>query len=274
MGRKFPAGCALLLLLGATTAVHAEPGLFKSANTTPLLARSPKVVRIDSASLSYGDKLALDLAAAARIGRVAAIGPISATFSFYGAPRFIPARFRQAGKSVYVTMPGNENVAPPGYYTVFLLDASGRLSKGVIVLLGRQRAQPILALDASRSFQSVNDPDRLMRHSNFLGYIAAVNADSSDLAKLDAAFSVRPGLGDGTCYSLESRNYPGYFLRHTGFRLRINPFEDAALYRMDATFCAKLPLTGASGGGPVVRVAQISRVLHPSQKFRTLARPL
>ncbi len=80
--------------------------------------------------------------------------------------------------------------------------------------------------------------DRYLRHLNSLAYTEVVNASSSTVLKQDATFVVRHGLADSSCYSFESRNFPGHFLRHSQFRLRKDPNDGTAVFAQDATFCA------------------------------------
>ncbi len=69
------------------------------------------------------------------------------------------------------------------------------------------------------SLRSINFPDRLIRHMNFLGELTRV---VSDLDKHDATFTIVPGLADGRFISFQSVNIPGHFLRHQGFRLTLH----------------------------------------------------
>ena len=49
------------------------------------------------------------------------------------------------------------------------------------------------------------------------------------------------------CQSFESVDYPGYFLRHQDYRLKLSPRSDDALFRKDATFCVRSGLFSSSG---------------------------
>lgn len=69
---------------------------------------------------------------------------------------------------------------------------------------------------------------------------------SSIFDKYDATWVVRNGLSDSSCVSLESRNQPGSFLRHSNFRVYRQRMDGTALFRADATFC---PLKGQNGTG-------------------------
>lgn len=99
---------------------------------------------------------------------------------------------------------------------------------------------------AARSFQVTTSgyTDRFLRHANSLGVTSVINSSSPAVDKGDATFVVRAGLADSSCYSLESRNFPGSYLRHSNFRIRRDAPDGSALFREDATFCAQ----PASGG--------------------------
>ncbi|KUN31406.1 hydrolase [Streptomyces corchorusii] len=86
--------------------------------------------------------------------------------------------------------------------------------------------------------------DRYIRHYDGLGYTEAVDSGSSDLLKQDATWKVKPGLANRLCYSFESRNYPGEYLRHRDFRIRREAGDTSALYKADATWC---PVQGEGG---------------------------
>ncbi|GIJ46440.1 hypothetical protein Val02_33260 [Virgisporangium aliadipatigenens] len=103
-----------------------------------------------------------------------------------------------------------------------------------------------LPLDQARSFQ-VTTPgytDRYLRHQSALARTDVVNAGSDALLKADATFVVRRGLSDSSCYSFESKNFPGQYLRHANSRVRLNPNDNSQLFRDDATFCAFDGLSG------------------------------
>jgi len=107
-----------------------------------------------------------------------------------------------------------------------------------------------LTVGAAQSLRVVTPgyTDRYLRHFNSLGFTEVVNAGSPALLKADATFYVRRGLADPTCYSFESRNFPGHFLRHSNFRVRKDPGDGSSLFLADATFCAQ---PGRFGSGSV-----------------------
>ncbi|HEX6344256.1 AbfB domain-containing protein [Umezawaea sp.] len=85
--------------------------------------------------------------------------------------------------------------------------------------------------------------DRYVRHQNALGRTDHVDAGSPALLKADATWRVVPGLAGG-CHSLESRNFPGHYLRHQNSRVRISADDGTALMRADATWCGRSAPTG------------------------------
>ncbi len=86
--------------------------------------------------------------------------------------------------------------------------------------------------------------DRYIRHYDGLGFTEVVNAGSGDLLKQDATWTVRQGLANKLCYSFESRNYPGEYLRHREFRVRREASDGSTLSKEDATWC---PVQGSAG---------------------------
>ncbi|WP_328668777.1 alpha-L-arabinofuranosidase B [Streptomyces sp. NBC_00328] len=85
-----------------------------------------------------------------------------------------------------------------------------------------------------------------IRHQANAAVVSAITSSSPALDKSDATWIVRRGLADSSCYSFESRNYPGDFLRHYNYQLLRQPMTGTTQFRQDATFCAQ---AGKSGTG-------------------------
>ena len=101
-------------------------------------------------------------------------------------------------------------------------------------------------LNQAQSFQ-VTTPgftNRYLRHQGGLGFTAVVSAGSSTALKQDATWKVVRGLADANCYSLESVNYPGSFLRHRDFRIRLERNNSNPVFKQDATWCVRDGLSG------------------------------
>jgi hypothetical protein len=104
-----------------------------------------------------------------------------------------------------------------------------------------------LPLNTRHSFQ-VTTPgftDRYLRHMNGLAFTEVVNAASSAVLKADATYTIRAGLANASCFSFESVNFPGQFLRHMNFRVQKSVNDGSAVMLADATWCARSGLTGA-----------------------------
>ncbi len=96
------------------------------------------------------------------------------------------------------------------------------------------------------SLQSVNFPDKFIRHQNFLGELTPIE---SDLDRQDATFQLPDGAAFGDVLMLRSTNFPSHVLRHQDFRIKLQEFNpslippgghsetpDERLLREDSTF--------------------------------------
>jgi Glycosyl hydrolase catalytic core/Alpha-L-arabinofuranosidase B (ABFB) domain len=86
--------------------------------------------------------------------------------------------------------------------------------------------------------------NRFVRHSGGLGFTEIVNAASDPLLKRDATFRIVKGLASDGCYSLQSLNFPGEYLRHQDARVRKDANDGSEAFRKDATWCANQGLAG------------------------------
>jgi hypothetical protein len=133
-----------------------------------------------------------------------------------------------------------------------------------LVIMSLLFAGPLLtpnhvnAADVYKNFQSLNFQDRFIRHRDFLIYLEPVR---SGPALNDAAFNVVPGLA-GSCNSFESRNFPNFYIRHQNLRLKLNKFENEALFRKDATFCIRQGLA-------IQQTAPLNRSITPAASCGT-----
>lgn len=143
------------------------------------------------------------------------------------------AYIRHYNESVYLARQGGPN--PWDTATTFTQDTTWAAT----IPLWRSGAD--LPRDQAASFRVTTQgfTDRYLRHRDSLARTDVITATSDTLSKQDATFIVRRGLADPSCYSLESRNYPGSYLRHAAFRVRLAPNENTDLFRRDATFCVQ-----------------------------------
>lgn len=80
------------------------------------------------------------------------------------------------------------------------------------------------------SFRSQNYPNR---HRNFQGFLD--DYTNTQLFLDDASWIIHGGLASSNCVSFESVNFPGQYMRHSGFRIRLDPLMKTSLFREDAT---------------------------------------
>ncbi|WP_225409017.1 AbfB domain-containing protein [Stigmatella hybrida] len=117
-----------------------------------------------------------------------------------------------------------------------LLAASRQLNTQGLLPVGQHRSLQVMVPGYT---------DRYLRHFEGLGSTEVVTRTSSGPAKQDATFKVTAGLADAACYSFESRNFPGSYLRHFNSRIRRDARDGSALFDQDATFCARPALDGS-----------------------------
>jgi hypothetical protein len=115
---------------------------------------------------------------------------------------------------------------PPPYPGCPALQGSG--SSGVIALSAQRGGYA--------SFESYIAPDFYIRHYDYRGEASLIYSDR-DMD--DATFRIVPGLADDRCISFEASNYPGYFLRHRGSDIYLDPDNNSLGFSEDATFCPR-----------------------------------
>jgi hypothetical protein len=105
---------------GATDELNAEiyspPYLFKGPR--PTITSAPSLV-------AHGSTFLVATPDAASIASVALIRPAATTHAFNQEQRFLNLTFQQANGGLNVQAPANSNLAPPGFYLLFLLNGSG-----------------------------------------------------------------------------------------------------------------------------------------------------
>jgi uncharacterized membrane protein len=103
-------------------------------------------------SISYGSSFTVQTPDAANISSVALVRNGSPTHAFDMDQRYVGLPFTTGSGALTVTAPANGNIAPPGYYMLFLVDSSGVPSVARFVQVV---AQPDFSVSATPSSQSV-----------------------------------------------------------------------------------------------------------------------
>src|SRR5262245_10186526 len=101
---------------GPNAQIFSPPYLF--AGDRPAISSAPS-------RAGYGQSVFVGTADAATITQVTLLRTGSVTHTFDESQRFLRLSFTVTDNGLNVTMPANGNLAPPGYYMLFLLNSSG-----------------------------------------------------------------------------------------------------------------------------------------------------
>jgi hypothetical protein len=104
--------------------IFSPPYLFKG--TRPVIATAPS-------TLSYNTAFSVATPDAARIAKVSMIPLGTVTHHFNANQRYLSLSFSASAGSLTVQPPANANLAPPGYYMLFIVDTTGIPSVAAIL---------------------------------------------------------------------------------------------------------------------------------------------
>ncbi len=107
--------------------IYSPPYLFNGAR--PTIASAP-------ASAIYGRSTFIGTPEGGQISSVSLIGLGSATHAFNTGQHFVNLGFTQTSGGLNIQMPTNGNLAPPGYYMLFLVNGAGVPSVARVMLVG------------------------------------------------------------------------------------------------------------------------------------------
>jgi len=102
--------------------LYQPPYLFKSDGT---LANRPTISSVPTTSIGYSASFSVGTPNAANIQKVVLIRPGAPTHAFDMEQRLVGLSFTIGNGTLTVTSPPNANVAPPGYYMLFVLNKAG-----------------------------------------------------------------------------------------------------------------------------------------------------
>jgi hypothetical protein len=124
--------------------VYSPPYLFQASGGGSALAPRPRVLSMNAVKFSHGATIQAQISADHTIAKAALIGLGSTTHSFDMGQRLIPfsAPLLTVSDSIASFQVPNQNLAPPGYYLLFVTNSNGVPSEGVIVAIGANVAPP------------------------------------------------------------------------------------------------------------------------------------
>jgi hypothetical protein len=120
-GRDFPEVDQL------SAEIYSPPYLFKGPR--PTIGSSPT-------SIQYATAFSVATPDGARIAAVSLVGLGAVTHAFNENQRFVPVTFQPSAGGLTIQAPATANLAPPGYYMLFIVDTNGVPSMAAMIRLG------------------------------------------------------------------------------------------------------------------------------------------
>ncbi len=102
--------------------IYTPPYLF---NANGSLATRPTITSVSTSKIGYGSSFTLQTPNAANISSVVLMRNGSSTHAFDMDQRYVGLSFTAGSGVLNLTGPPNSNIAPPGYYMLFILNSSG-----------------------------------------------------------------------------------------------------------------------------------------------------
>lgn len=108
------------------------------------------------------------------------------------------------------------------------------------------------SVGSSVSFRATTDccVTRYIAHTGSTVNTQVISSSSSVADQQTASWIVQTGLGNSGCFSFESVDTPGSYIRHFNYMLMLNANDGSAIFATDSTFC---PETGLDGEGNIFR---------------------
>ena len=120
--------------------IFSPPYLFKQDGTGQLAPRAS--ITSAPAAVGYGAAMVIGSAEAATISKVALVKLGAPTHAIDQGQRYVPLLFTKAAGTLSAVAPADGAIAPPGYYMLFLVDASGVPSVSKMVHVGPTAVDP------------------------------------------------------------------------------------------------------------------------------------
>ena len=137
-GRLYHSTAVLLLdgrvLVAGSGRAGTAPELNAEIYSPPYLFRGPRpTISSAPSAVGYGSTFTVNTPDASSISSVALIKLSTDTHGFNNGQNFQNLAFQQVSGALNITAPANANVAPPGYYALFILNRSGVPSVAAVI---------------------------------------------------------------------------------------------------------------------------------------------
>jgi len=209
--------------------------------TRPSMSGSPS-------NVSYGSSFTVQTPDAANISSVALIRNGAATHAFDMDQRFVGLSFTTGSGALTITAPPNGNIAPPGYYMLFLVNSSGVPSIAKFIQLG---SQPDFSVSATPSSQKVTQ-------GNSTSY--TVNVASSGGFAGTVGLSVS-GLPQGATAIFNPTS------------ITTSGSSTLSVSTLNSTPAGSYPLTITATSGSLTHIATVTLVVNGAGSFSVSAVP-
>ena len=113
----------------------------RDANNNVIAATRPTIANAPN-NIAWGESFAVSTPDAANISQTVLVRPGSSTHAFDMDQRMLGMTFTAGSGTLTMTAPPNGNIAPPGYYMLFLINNSGVPSVASFVLLSSSSSAP------------------------------------------------------------------------------------------------------------------------------------
>jgi len=174
------------------------------------------------------------------ISRVTLVKTGSITHGFNMDQRFLDLTFSQGTDALNVSMPASGNIAPPGYYLLFVHDANGTPSMAQMVNLGTEAASPTPPIDNNPQVPPIS-ADTLLTNGGFeLGkqawFDCAAAANTTAVSSsVEGASSMKVSTGGCLYQSVDAQPGANYTLQcHT--RGSSQEYSSLSLQILDSNF--------------------------------------
>ena len=137
-GRLYHSTAVLLLdgrvLVAGSGRVGPSPQFNAEIFSPPYLFKGPQpTVSSTPADATYGSTFFVGTPSPSAVASVTLLRISAATHAFNMDQRFLRLSFSQAAGGVNVQAPANANLAPPGYYVLYILNSAGVPSSGQVI---------------------------------------------------------------------------------------------------------------------------------------------
>jgi hypothetical protein len=119
-------------------------------------AARPGISAVSSDAVRYGLTFQVSTPDAADIGSVVLLRPGSPTHAFDQEQRFVGLSYTAGSGVLNVTAPPDGNIAPPGYYMLFILNSAGVPSLARFVHLSSANQPPTASIDSPAADVTIN----------------------------------------------------------------------------------------------------------------------